>query len=57
MLGPAVPIVLLLCNLPGRSELGLVVANPFGNLMTISIDLQRRREKKTDGYGGSAGYA
>jgi hypothetical protein len=57
MLGPAVSLVLLLCNLPGRSELELVVANPFGNLMTISIDLHSRREKETDGYGGSAGYA
>jgi hypothetical protein len=26
-----------LCDLPGRSELGLVVANPFGNLETMSI--------------------
>lgn len=27
-----------LCDLPGRSELGLVVANPFGNLEAISIE-------------------
>jgi hypothetical protein len=37
MLDPSAPLVVRLCDLPGRSELGLVVANPFGNLETMSI--------------------
>jgi len=36
MLDPPARAVNLLCDLPGRSELGLVVANPFGNLDTVS---------------------
>lgn len=38
MLDPPGLLGLRLCELPGRSELGLVVANPFGNLDTMSID-------------------
>ena len=57
MLDPLVRLVVCLCALPGRNELGLVVANPFGNLGIISISLHRRRLNETDGCEGSAGYA
>jgi len=38
MSDPPTLIIVRLCDLPGRSELGLVVANPFGNLNNMSID-------------------
>jgi hypothetical protein len=38
MLDPPTLVIVRVCDLPGRSELGLVVANPFGNLNTMSID-------------------
>ena len=38
MLDPPTLVIVHLCDLPGRSELELVVANPFGNLNTMSID-------------------
>jgi hypothetical protein len=46
-----------LCDLPGRSELGLVVANPFGNLEAVSIDYHCQSRLEADGYEGSADYA
>jgi len=46
-----------LCDLPGRSELGLVVANPFGNLEAISIDYHCQSRPEANGYEGSADYA
>ena len=57
MLDPLVRLVVCLCALPGRNELGLVVANPFGNLEVISIDYHCQSRLEANGYEGSADYA